>query len=369
LASASVLAGRPEYGVMALISVSAPLRVRPSTVERSTRRKTAVRIGSAALPRSYAWLVLLLFTVVGPLGSCITAYYAGSLRVGAFAAATGLYLPLFLALLWSVLRGRRPTGACWMVAAMAAVILGATPFVGSAWLPVYSALGLALLVVLRPPWSIILFAGLAATAIVLAFAFAQPLAAPLAASAVGKALAVYAVLQLVAVLRQLEDARALLAANAVAQERLRIDDELRRTVGADLTAIAAQAERLSTPGQDATNLQAQLPALVATSRRTLARVREMIAGYRRPSLEGELDTARTLLRAAGIDVVIVPPAGELSGPMRESVRAAMRSATVQLLRDGSARRGVITVSHNGGVVGVDIRADEARPGVGQASAS
>src|SRR5262245_38622455 len=49
-------------------------------------------------------------------------------------AATACYLPLYVGHVWYAARGSRPAGAGWTLLAMAVVILGALPFLGTSWL-------------------------------------------------------------------------------------------------------------------------------------------------------------------------------------------------------------------------------------------
>lgn len=76
--------------------------------------------------------------------------------------ATACYLPLYVRHVWHATRGTRPAGAGWTLLAMAVVIIGALPVIGTSWLTSLHALAVAALIVLRPPWSLLAVAGLLA---------------------------------------------------------------------------------------------------------------------------------------------------------------------------------------------------------------
>src|SRR5215475_8842818 len=158
--------------------------------------------------------------------------------------ATACYLPLYVRHVWHAARGSRPAGAGWTLLAMAVVILGALPFIGTSWLISLHSLAVSVLIIVAPPWSLLAAAGLVAATAPLAVAFGHPQwAAFYIVSVIWRGAAVFVLVWLVGAARRLEHARLLLAEEALARERLRIDGELRRTLGAALEAIAARGRR------------------------------------------------------------------------------------------------------------------------------
>jgi two-component system sensor histidine kinase DesK len=276
--------------------------------------------------------------------------------------ATACYLPLYVRLVWHAARGSRPPGAGWTLAVMAVVIIGAVPVVGTGWLPALHALAVSVLIVVRPPWSLPIVAGLAAATAPLAIALGDPEWAPYyAATVVWRGGSVFVLVWLVGATWRLQAAREALADEAVARERLRIDRELRSTLGAALEAIAAKAQRATALAvQDPTLVEGELAGLVEGSRRTLADARRLVNGYQQPSLQAELESARVLLTAAGIQTRVVLPAGDLPERLEEAPRAALRAAVARLLRD-DARHCAITVTDEGRRVRLELRSDGSGP--------
>jgi hypothetical protein len=194
--------------------------------------------------------VVITFSVGMPLVNVVAFVIVDGWPSGqavVFLVATALYMPIHVRLVWGATRGRPPARAGWLLAVEAVIILAAVPLAGDTWLRSFTPLAFAVLAVLRPPWSVIAFLGLALAPFPLTAVLGQqPWLAVSAATGVGSALGLYALLWIMEAIRRLQSARALLASEAVSMERLRIDDELRRTVSADLASIIATAERAST---------------------------------------------------------------------------------------------------------------------------
>jgi signal transduction histidine kinase len=280
--------------------------------------------------------------------------------------ATACYLPLHVRHVWYAARGSRPAGAGWTLTAMAVVVLGALPVVGTSWLASLHALAVSVLIVVRPPWSLLAVASLVAATAPLAVAFGDPRwAAFYTVSVVWRGAAVFVLVWLVGATRRLEQAQLLLAEQALARERLRIDGELRRTLGAALEAIAARGRRASLlAAEDGATLEEELRALVQGSREALAQARRTIRGYQQPSLRAELHSATALLTAAGIKTRLELPRGELPDTVDAAPRAALRAAVARLLRNNAARHCSIVVTRQDGRVRLELRAD----GIGPAMA-
>src|SRR5262249_17353014 len=65
--------------------------------------------------------------------------------------ATACYLPLYVRHVWYAARGSRPPGAGWTLLAMAVVILGALPFIGTSWLTSLHSLAVSVLIIVSLP--------------------------------------------------------------------------------------------------------------------------------------------------------------------------------------------------------------------------
>src|SRR5262249_38244164 len=131
----------------------------------------------------------------------------------------------------------------------------------------------------------------------------------------------------VAANRALRVAREELARLAVAEERLRFARDLHDLLGHTLSLIALKSElagRLARPGPE--RGAAEIADGEAAARAALGEVREAVAGYRRPTLAGELGAARELLAAAGIALAQGGDPGELPFDVEAALAWAVREA-------------------------------------------
>lgn len=326
-------------------------------VEEPSRLKRAVRLAEAGVA---AYLVagpvraigrILLFPDPGPVVPALVA--------------AALCLVLIVWLVWPAVHGRRPAGARWLLLAMAAIVVAAsTGGLGSTVGEIYGCLGLAILIVVRPPWSWIWFVVAVAAPLPLGAYFGAVYGFPRSDISLvlfgGLSIAPFLLIWLVAAVRERDEARAALAAEAVLQERTRIENELRQTIGAELEAIVERGERAGAPAQEAAAVETQLRELVGASRYALGRARRIVSGYQRMSLRSELDTAASLLRAAGIDTRIVAPDTLPDGAGAAQLRTRLRAAIAVLLRSADVRSCVITVTAHGDVAEIDVVPDGER---------
>ncbi len=334
-------------------------RLGPAALPGERGGSRVVSEESAATSAFVRWSVVLVvaLSLVAPVTAIATTAAIAVIGVIQSPAAAlslvagALLLPPHLHLVTSAARGHRHPRAGWLLVAAAVPVLIVTPVVGTTWLPAFGALGLAALLVLPPRWAALAFVAVLVAPFPVATALDSPPDGLWGAIHVSKSLAVYALVRLSAAARQLEETRAMLATDAIVQERLRIDEEMRRTVGADLAAIVEQGRRLSTAAAG-TEVADQLTDLVGRSRATLARARRQVAGYRRQSLRTELDTAAALLRADGIPTRVRAPDHLPAGA--EEIRERLRAETARLLRDGRHGSCTITVTVDGGAVHLDV---------------
>ncbi|WP_436845302.1 sensor histidine kinase [Streptomyces sioyaensis] len=141
------------------------------------------------------------------------------------------------------------------------------------------------------------------------------------------------VLSLFDTIQELNTTRQELARSAVEKERLRFSRDLHDLLGHTLSVVVVKAEavrRLAPRNLDAA--LAQAADIEAVGRQALTEIREAVTGYREGSLSTELDRARSVLEAAGIEPVVrqagppLPPqAGALLGwVVREGVTNTVR---------------------------------------------
>lgn len=305
----------------------------------------------------------LVFPVISV--GVLAASNPGFTRAGWAIAATVVFSPLYLRHVAYFVRGRRPPGLGWTLTAMTLVMFGAVPLAGGWWLPMFFALAVSLLTTLPWRWSLSGVAVLVLAQAPLALEFPAP-AFPVVASepsyfalnVLWRTAAVFVPVWLVRAVRQLDAARRELAEDAVLRERLRVDARLHGTLGAALGSIVARGQRsASLVHGDPGSAGAELTALIDTSRGALADTRRLLSGLHQPSLRAELETAASLLRAAGISTRLALPADDPPGGASTTFRSQFRSATASLLRDESARACVITLTSASGQPRLDIQVD------------
>jgi two-component system sensor histidine kinase DesK len=275
--------------------------------------------------------------------------------------STAVYLPLLLWLVWPAIHGRRASGDRWVLAGLIGLMAVSTVWIGWFWTQEYGSLALALLVVLPMRWAWPAVAAVAVGTIPVSWATGQP-PDPSQVSYVLQAilgLAPYLLIRLVAAIRDLDAARAAVGADAIARERLRAEENLWRTVGADLAQIIALGERARAVGADRRTVDMQLRSMVETARSSLAGVRRLVAEYRRASVPEEIDAAAALLRAAGIQTIVHAPSTVLTASREEQLRAALRRAVREVLGAPDVRFCEITLVRRDGGVLIEVRADGA----------
>ncbi|KOU15741.1 histidine kinase [Streptomyces sp. WM6372] len=161
---------------------------------------------------------------------------------------------------------------------------------------------------------------------------------------------------------ELDRARELQAQLAVAQERLRFGRDLHDVMGRNLAVIALKSElavqlaRRERP--EAIDQMIEVQRIAGESQRE---VREVVRGYREADLTVELEGARGVLSAAGMDCRVEVEAG---GALRPEVQSALgwvvREAATNVLRHGDARSCVIRLTApDGGALTLVVENDGA----------
>ena len=152
-----------------------------------------------------------------------------------------------------------------------------------------------------------------------------------------------AVSRLVVTVRQLQAARReiaqLAAAEAVAEERLRFARDLHDLLGHSLSLIALKstlAGRLMPATPETERAAKEVRDVEGVAREALREVREAVAGYRRPTLDGELAGAREMLEAAGIDWRIERDTGALPDATEAVLAWAVREGVTNVIRHSRA---------------------------------
>ena len=265
---------------------------------------------------AYAGWAVLTFSVLVP---AVELWRIGVLGKGDDLAiaivATAAYLPLHLRHVYHGLQGRRPRFAVTTLGAMAVVMFAAWAVIGTQWVFMFASLVVSVLCSLPTRFALPVAAATAAWP--LFYDWSPPLkdgvySGPyLCLSLVFRATSLFAVIWLVAASRRLSVVRAALSDAAVSEERAALSEDLRATLGkqlSDLAALGAHADALAAQRDPAT--AAALGDLVSASRGALTDVVRLVDAYQRVAARPELDAAAALLNSAGIDAEMVRVARE-----------------------------------------------------------
>ena len=244
-----------------------------------------------SFPGRAAWAVqivgvLIALVEVGRLGF---AGDAGALALGAIAAA--LVLPLHIQHLRYGLRGRRAPRAGLTLTAMAAVHLVALLVLGQEWALMLAMLATSALVVLRGPWGFVALAACCLGPLIASFWHPDPalLGDPVyfAYAILFRSVIQFALVWLVAATHRVAAARAALAAEAVEQERTRMELQVRSAVEqrVHLLVGTAAAARQALDGADVAPPMVGLDRVLALAGDALADLRRIVSEDRAPSMD------------------------------------------------------------------------------------
>jgi two-component system sensor histidine kinase DesK len=163
---------------------------------------------------------------------------------------------------------------------------------------------------------------------------------------------------------QLSEARAELARLAVAEERERFARDLHDLLGHSLSLIALKSElagRLLSerPGEAAR----ELSEVEGVARQALSEVREAVSGYRRPTLEAEVEGARVALATAGISANVEKTSMSLDPDVEAVLAWAIREGATNVIRHSHAHRCTVRIVSTSTEASVEVLDD----GAGSAS--
>jgi len=156
-------------------------------------------------------------------------------------------------------------------------------------------------------------------------------------------------------IRELHAAREELARLAVVEERLRLARDLHDLLGHSLSLVTLKSELAGRLVEKEPARAAQeIHEVELAARRTLREVREAVAGYRQPRLLSELDGARQLLQAAGIECSVEQAVGELP-PSTDAVLAwVVREGVTNVIRHSRARHCLIRLTRENGTIDAEV---------------
>jgi two-component system sensor histidine kinase DesK len=310
---------------------------------------------------AYAFVVAMLGFGLLPIANGVAHHHA----VWVIAAGSAAFLVLALAFMRLVADAmRRPWhNNAWRQALAVTVIALALPLaVHADWQVIGFLAVAAVAVTLRPRYGLIGALGVLVAFTVERLLLGMPGVVFLTIQDLLTGAALAGIIVLVAFVEELFAARAEVARLAVTAERSRFARDLHDTLGHNLSAIALKSElatRLLDVDLDRT--RAELIDVHAIARESLSDVRTVVKGYRRDSLEREIEGVRSVLMSAGVSCHVVPLAVALPGPIEEVLAWAVREAATNLLRHSTASRCEITVRLE---LNETVRLDIVNDGVG-----
>jgi two-component system sensor histidine kinase DesK len=314
----------------------------------------------------WAWLLFLFGAVISELRADFT--------IGRLLALV-LWTAVFVAVwLWLMLRNPfrpaepEPAERQLQIGLIIALFALVTYFnlvygPGLSWLYIYVQFAIGITLPTRPAVQAIILVTLAAAAIDVATGrWTDALNQVPGVAVYGFVMVI--VRRLVVTVRELDEAREeiahLAAFEAVAAERLRFARDLHDLLGHSLSLITLKSElagRLlpADPNRAAT----EIADVERVARQSLREVREAVAGYRQPGLNAELDAARELLAAAGIDASIDATVDSLPPAIDGVLAWTVREGVTNVIRHSRARHCEIRVTRDDGTIRAEVTDDGA----------
>lgn len=158
-------------------------------------------------------------------------------------------------------------------------------------------------------------------------------------------------------LSELRRARVEIAQHAADQERTRIARDLHDLLGHSLSVITLKGEVATrvlpegAPGSD------EVRDMLGLSREALEQVRQVVSGYRQPTLANELMAARVALQAASIDFEVTQNVGALDRESEAVLGWVIREATTNVIRHSGAKHCSITLGRDDGQLQIEVTND------------
>jgi len=161
----------------------------------------------------------------------------------------------------------------------------------------------------------------------------------------------------------------------MARTRTSVSDE--EGAGISASRMARRKAPLgSTAKEEPDRCVQELSEIERVARQTLREVREAVAGYRQPQLSSELEGARQLLEAAGIDLRLEPLSETLPPEISAVLAWTVREGVTNVIRHSRAQHCLIRLTQENERVWAEVINDRAkqervesipvRPGLGLA---
>jgi two-component system sensor histidine kinase DesK len=159
--------------------------------------------------------------------------------------------------------------------------------------------------------------------------------------------------------RELIAAREQLTQLAVTEERLRFARDVHDLLGQSLSVLVLKSELVSKqlPEDADDSVRGEVRDIAQVARKSLNDLREAVTGYRRATLRGEISSARTSLRAAGIGFLVEDNVGSLP-PEQDGVLAwCLREAVTNVVKHSGAMKCEVRLSGDNGTARLDVKDD------------
>ncbi len=158
---------------------------------------------------------------------------------------------------------------------------------------------------------------------------------------------------------QLIAAREQLANLAVTEERLRFARDLHDLLGQSLSVLVLKSELVSKqlPKDTDEATRQEVRDIASVARKSLNDVRDAVAGYRLPTLQAEISSARTALRAAGIGLLVEDDLGAVPAEQDGVLAWCLREAVTNVVKHSGAKRCEVKLSHGGGSANLEVADD------------
>lgn len=159
--------------------------------------------------------------------------------------------------------------------------------------------------------------------------------------------------------RELLAAREQLAKLAVTEERLRFARDLHDLLGQNLSVLVLKSELVAKHLPDDTDAATrnEVRDIAQVARKSLNDVRETVSGYRQATLQAEISSARTALRAAGIGLLVEDRLGTLP-PEQDGVLAwCLREAVTNVVRHSGAKKCEVRLGRDDGHASLEVSDD------------
>jgi two-component system sensor histidine kinase DesK len=163
----------------------------------------------------------------------------------------------------------------------------------------------------------------------------------------------------VATTKRLEAARDEIHRLAARDERLRVARDLHDELGQTLSLIVLKSElatlEVAGPGRS------RIEEVTLAARQALQSLRDLVSTFRQPTLAEELDSARSLLEASGIECLVQCQAVAMSPPVEAALAWTGREAATNVLRHSGGRRCRFSVENREDAVHLEVTDDGRGP--------